>query len=146
MATFNSRFMKNLCYALLTLVLCLSACKPKTPPDIWDKEKMTEFLVEAQLLEAKISVQELPKPQADSLYARSYEELFAFYNTTREIWQKNIEYYRDKPTEMNEIYKEVVERLTLLENMKTVDKQEVFEKNISAHKKFIKQTDTTQNK
>jgi len=103
----------SFCFALLSL----SACQWNSlPPDIWEKEQMTEFLVEAQLVEAKVDAQELPKQQKDSLYTSSYEELFAYYNTTREIWQKNIEYYRDKPEEMDEIYKEVVLRLTLLES------------------------------
>jgi superfamily II DNA or RNA helicase len=98
-------------------MLCLSSsCKQKSPPDIWEKEKMIEFLVDAQLLEAKVTTKELPKKQRDSLYARFYEELFAYHNTTQEIWQKNIEYYRDKPEEMDDIYKEVVLQLTLLES------------------------------
>ena len=112
----NSRLMKNLCCLLSMLLLCLSACIQKLPPDIWEKEKMVEFLVEAQLIEAKISVEELPKKQSDSLYAYYYEELFAYHNTTQEIWKKNIEYYRDKPEEMDDIYKEVILQLTLLES------------------------------
>ena len=103
----------SFCFALLSL----SACQWNTlPPDIWEKEQMTEFLVEAQLVEAKVETKEFSKKQKDSLSACLYEELFACYNTTREIWQKNIEYYRDKPEEMDDIYKEVVLRLTLLES------------------------------
>jgi hypothetical protein len=98
------------------LLLSLSACKQNLPPDIWKKEKMIEFLVDAQLLEAKVSTKELPKQQSDSLYACYYEELFTYHNTTQEIWKKNIEYYRDKPEEMDDIYKEIIARLTLLES------------------------------
>jgi len=123
MAMRNRRLMKNLCYILLMTVLCLSACKQKLPPDIWEKEQMIEFLTEALLLEAKVSTAELPKQKTDSLYNCYYEELFAYYNTTQEIWQKNIEYYKDKPRKMDDIYKEVVSRLTLLENIKPHEHQ-----------------------
>ena len=108
--------MKNRCCLLLILLLCLSACKQNLPPDIWEKEKMIEFFVDAQLLEAKISTQDLSKTQSDSLYARYYEELFTYYNTTPEIWKKNIDYYCSKPGEMDEIHKEIVARLTLIES------------------------------
>jgi hypothetical protein len=97
-------------------LLCLSACKPKLPPDIWEKEKMIEFLVDAQLLEAKVSNQNLPKEKSDSLLACYYKKLFDYHYTTHEIWQKNNEYYRNKPEELDEIYKEVVSQLTLLES------------------------------
>jgi len=97
-------------------MLCLPSCKQTLPPDIWEKETMIEFLVEVQLVEAKVSTSDLPKKQRDSLYTLYYEELFAYYNTTRYIWQKNIDYYRDKPEEMDDIYKEVVQQLTLLES------------------------------
>ena len=125
MAIFNGRLMKNICCILLIVfVLCLSACKQKSlPPDIWEKEKMIEFLVEAQLLEAKVSIKDLPRKQSDSLYACYYEELFACYNTTREIWKKNIEYYRDRPEEMDDIYKEIIARLTLIESTGTHEPQ-----------------------
>jgi len=113
---FNGRFMKNICCILLMFMLFLPSCKHTLPPDIWEKETMVEFLVEAQLVEAKVSTSDLPKKQRDSLYTRYYEELFAYYNTNHEIWQKNIDYYRDKPEEMDDIYKEVVLRLTLLES------------------------------
>ena len=104
-------------YKIFCVLFLLSACKWQTlPPDIWQKEQMAEFIIEAQLVKAKVDAQELPNQQKDSLYASSYEELFAYYNTTREIWQKNIEYYSEKPEEMDEIYKEVVLRLTLLES------------------------------
>ena len=103
-------------FVLFLFLLLLPSCTPPLPPDIWEKEQMTEFLIEAQLIEAKVDAKELPKKQKDSLYACFYEELFASYNTTREIWQKNIQYYRDKPEEMDEIYKEVVSRLTLMES------------------------------
>jgi len=109
--------MKNIsCILFIVFVLCLPACKQNLPPDIWDKEKMIEFLVDAQLLEAKVSIAELSRKQSDSLYACYYEELFAYHNTTQEIWEKNTEYYRDKPEEMDDIYKEVISRLTLLES------------------------------
>ena len=125
MVTLNHRLMKKLCCVLFTaLVLCLSACKPSLPPDIWEKEKMIEFLVDAQLLEAKVSVKDLPKKQSDSLYARYYKELFAYYNTTQEIWVKNMEYYHNKPERMDDIYKEVISRLTLLESIKQHEPKE----------------------
>jgi hypothetical protein len=106
-------------------LLCLSACKQSLPPDIWEKEKMIEFLVDAQLLEAKVSIEELPKKQSDSLYACYYEELFAYHNTTREIWLKNMKYYRDRPEEMDDIYKEIISRLTLLETTKVNEQQKL---------------------
>jgi len=108
--------MKKIYLLLLFLAFCLSACKQKLPPDIWGKEQMITFLVDAQLLEAKVSVKDLPKKESDSLYACYYEELFAYYNTTREIWEKNMNYYRDKPEEMDDIYKEIIARLTLMES------------------------------
>jgi len=118
---FNGRFMKNICCILLMFMLCMPSCKHTLPPDIWEKETMIEFIVEAQLVEAKVLTSDLPKKQRDSLYTRCYEELFAYYNTNQVIWQKNIDYYRDKPEEMDDIYKEVVLRLTLLES--TVQQQ-----------------------
>jgi hypothetical protein len=118
MTMLNGRIMKKLCRILfIVFALCLLSCKPNLPPDIWEKEKMIEFLVDAQLLEAKVSIVDLSRKQSDSLYTRYYEELFAYHNTTQEIWKKNIEYYRDKPEEMDDIYKEVISRLTLLESI-----------------------------
>jgi len=117
--------MKKICCIFFTLfVLCLPACKhKKLPPDIWEKEKMIAFLIDAQLLEAKVTIKELPKNQSDSLYACYYEELFACHNTTREIWGKNTEYYRDRPEELDDIYKEIIARLTLIESMVTQEPQ-----------------------
>jgi hypothetical protein len=113
---FNSRLMKNICCLLILFLLCLSACKQNLPPDIWEKEKMIEFLVDAQLLEAKVSTKQLSKRENDSLYACYYEELFAYHHTTQEIWEKNMKYYRNRPEEMDDIYKEIIARLTLLES------------------------------
>lgn len=115
----NSRLMKNICCIAFALLLFPLACKQKSlPPDIWEKEQMTEFLFESLLLEAKVSIQELSKEQRDSLCAHYYEELFSCHNTTREIWGKNMNYYRDKQKEIDDIYKEIITRLTLLENTK----------------------------
>jgi hypothetical protein len=116
MMIFSTRLMKNLCFILILFLLCLSACKQNLPPDIWKKEKMIEFLVDAQLLEAKVTTKNLPKQQNDSLYACYYEELFVYHNTTLEIWSKNMDYYKDKPEELDEIYKKVVSCLTILES------------------------------
>jgi hypothetical protein len=108
---------KKYCIFLLSTLFLIIGCEQKnTPPDIWSRETMVNFLTEAQLLEAKISIKKLPTEQRDSLYLIYYEELFAAFNTDRETWAKNMEYYKNDPETLDEIYTEVISRLNLLES------------------------------
>jgi hypothetical protein len=84
------------------------------PSGVLSKEKMTDLFVEINLAESSLRVGTPPHNQtADSIYQKSQLlKVFEKYEVTPEDFTKSLTYYSEHVLELNEIYLEVINRLT----------------------------------
>lgn len=101
--------------AVLVLLLALGACvDPERPEDegLLDRERFTEVLLEAQLLEARVNHELVMEQLVNIPTDRYYDDLFRKHGTDREQFARTYAYYAARPEELSEIYEEIITELT----------------------------------
>ncbi|MDD4848746.1 MAG: DUF4296 domain-containing protein [Bacteroidales bacterium] len=81
----------------------------------WNREKIIEVFTEVQLIEAKLetisNIQE-----RDSLAHVYYQSLWNEHQTNQQEFDQVFEYYAQRPEKMEELYAEIITRLTLMQS------------------------------
>lgn len=93
----------------LLLLNLIIACGEKLPRGVVSKKELPDLLVELHLLDANLTT--IPIDSARMQMLPAYESIFEFYNIDSTIFVQTIEYYAKRPTDFQEIYKVVNERL-----------------------------------
>lgn len=98
----------------LLLLAMIGACTPsdRTPDGILDRERFTEVLLEATLIEARMNHELVTEQRASIPMDRYYAELFAEKKMTREEFEKSFDHYAARPAEMASIYEDVLTELS----------------------------------
>lgn len=102
----------------LALLLLLAACAPKErlPEGVLDRERFTQALVGATMIEARVS-QEMGVAPADIPPVRAYyAELFREQGIDSAAFRASFDHYALRPLEMKAIYDDVVERLRVMKD------------------------------
>ena len=102
----------------LSSSIFLFSCKEpeKEQPGILPKDKMIDVLVDIHIAEASSESHGLTSIQINQLVAVKYEGVLQKHGITRPQFQTAFDYYLRHPAELDEIYQEVVNRLTALES------------------------------
>ena len=112
--------MKRPTVLLLILISFLFSCIQNSheqyPSGILSKEKFTDLLKDCQLAESAINIKKLKQPN-DNMYSRKlYKEVFKKHQITEDQFNANIDYYKDKPKELLQIYSDVVDSLSKIQS------------------------------
>lgn len=99
---------------LLLFVALLMACdrQEKKPDYVWEKERFIEVLTEFQIAESIVRLRYHHFP--DSIYADDsiYHAMYQKMEITEAEFDSNYHYYMRDPEEMEEIYQELITRLS----------------------------------
>lgn len=103
---------------LLFAVLCYASCSgdnAAVPAGILSKDKMIEVLLDVHLAESSVNSRGLTNLQLNQLIATRYDGILKSHETTFPEFKKSFDYYLQHPEQFEEIYQEIVNRLTALE-------------------------------
>src|SRR6188768_4400439 len=94
----------------ILLVLLMAACSSseERPADLLPREKFTEVLMEAQLIEARVNQESVMDKQADVPAKTYYAEMFKVQGVTEEEFKRTFDWYVAHPAELKDIYNEVL--------------------------------------
>jgi hypothetical protein len=104
-----------LCFSFLLFLFSCSSETVKAPAGILPKDKMIDVLVDVHIAESSTESRGLTATQVNSLVLAKYEEVMKKHGTTMEAFKASFTYYEHHPDVFDEIYQEVVNRLTALE-------------------------------
>jgi hypothetical protein len=113
----NLRFLSFIC-----IVLLLGACRQgdmmnPMPSDLLTKEQMIPLLVDIHLTEASLKLNQatiLPK-DIKLYYSSAYTPVFKKHKTSPEQFDRSLQWYTRHIDKLDEIYTEVITRLSKLE-------------------------------
>lgn len=111
--------MKGFFFSILFLLVAVSCNqKEKLPPGILPEEKMIAVMVEFQLAEAAI-LQKQKKGEDINFYTQYYYNSILDKNKiTRKEFTESVDYYKTRMDAMDELYTEVLNRLSGMQSEK----------------------------
>ena len=103
-------------YLVLIVGLMMSCAKKNVviPPDVIPVKQMIEVLTDVHLAEAAKDVA-MPTDTSKHTIDVYYTFIFKKYNLTKEKFQKSLNFYKSNPELMEEMYAEVINRLSELQ-------------------------------
>ena len=95
---------------VLLWVLGMAACSSseEQPADLLPREKFTEVLLEAQLIEARVNHEAVIDKKADIPDKSYYAEMFKEQGVTKEAFKTTFNWYVAHPAELKDIYNDVL--------------------------------------
>lgn len=95
----------------LLLVVACSQREEPTPVDVLSREKFTNVLLEAQLIEARVN-QELVVAQQGTIASEQYYlDMFEAQGTNRAEFERSFGYWSGRPADMKAIYEDIIAEL-----------------------------------
>lgn len=115
--------MKKLKYIIVALALIvIAACgngnKPqeKRPDDIIPKAKMIDLMVDMYIIESANNMRMMDRDTLKPSYGDFFATTMEKYDVTLDEFERSLQYYSEKPEDINEIYDETLERLSKMES------------------------------
>ncbi|NUM51971.1 MAG: DUF4296 domain-containing protein [Flavobacteriales bacterium] len=98
---------------LLFYILCSCNMKEERMPDeILNEKEMVALMSDMQLAEAIVKLQ-VNRVDSTSFFTDSlFSQVFKKHNVSKEKFKKNFDYYNSNPVLMEEIYNQVIEKLS----------------------------------
>jgi EAL domain-containing protein (putative c-di-GMP-specific phosphodiesterase class I) len=98
------------------LLFFLASCRgTHSDNPIIDKEKFIAILIDIHLTEASL-MQSNPFEKGRTVsMIMQYDKIFEKHQVSREDFMQTFDYYRQHPKEMDELYNEITERMTIKE-------------------------------
>ena len=101
---------------VIMIILGLSCCNKKQVPEgILTRDKMVAVMSELYVTEQKISTLGVKRDSLSQMFDVMKEKVFAAQGITDSIFRKSMDYYMDRPLEMETIYTSLVDSLNLRE-------------------------------
>ena len=104
---------------LLLLCSCYSTHEPppEAPPDnLIDKDKVVLIMADVEIAEAALRQKENQGHEIAETSEAYYYAIFASYEVSKEQFDSSMAYYRRDMEALNEIYEEVITRLSVIES------------------------------
>ena len=89
---------------------------PNTSKDILPKDSMILILTDMHLADADAQVRNLMLDSSRALLKSNYRIIFAHYRINQQRFKKSLNYYTQRPKELDEMYAQVVNNLSKLNN------------------------------
>jgi len=101
---------------ILAILSCFSCnqiepVKVKTPQELLNHDKMATILTDMHLTEAIASVND----SLSHLPLNRYAPIFKKHGITEQTFKESFNYYKLRPVEIDSIYADVIQRLSLME-------------------------------
>jgi len=98
---------------IISLFLLFTSCEiaDKKPENIFSQEKMTEVIMDMQLLEATFNSRLLHVKDKDTKMRIYYDEIFSHHEISEISFNESYSYYQDYPKQLEQIYEKVFEEL-----------------------------------
>lgn len=94
---------------ILVLMLLFGCAAPEEPPvDLLPREKFTEVLLEAQLIEARVNHESVIDKKTDVPDKSYYADMFKAQGVTEEAFKTTYDWYVKRPEELKDIYNDVL--------------------------------------
>ncbi|MBL7950646.1 MAG: DUF4296 domain-containing protein [Flavobacteriales bacterium] len=103
--------MKRIFFAPLLFAACSNGAETQ-PADVLPRERFSETLLEAQLIEARMNHELVVSHHSAIPADQYYAEMFKAQGTTREQFQRSFTYYSGRPEEMKAIYEGILDELS----------------------------------
>lgn len=99
---------------VLLMAVLLAACgrQDAAPEGLLSREKFTQVLTEAELIEARLNHEMVLEQRLDSPVKRYYAEMFAEQGVTEEEFRRTFDHYTQRPEELRAIWEDVLTELT----------------------------------
>lgn len=98
---------------VLSFLLACTSPKERIPEGILSQNEFANILKEVHLAEGVFELQKTNgKEDAQNALSNSYQTIFSSHNINETIFQKTLEYYANHPSELEEIYTDVLGELT----------------------------------
>ena len=98
---------------ILSFLLACSSPKERIPEGTLSQKEFASLLKEVHLAEGGFELQKTNgKEDAQNALSNSYQTIFSSHNIDETIFQKTLEYYANHPSELEEIYADVIEEIT----------------------------------
>ena len=98
---------------VLSFLLACTSPKERIPEGILSQNEFANILKEVHLAEGGFELQKTNgKEDAQNALSNSYQTIFSSHNIDETIFQKTLEYYANHPSELEEIYADVIKGIT----------------------------------
>ena len=98
---------------VFSFLLACSSSQESMPEEILSQNEFASILKEVHLAEGVFELQKTNiKEGAQNALSNSYQKIFSSHNINETIFQKTLEYYANHPSELEEIYADVIEEIT----------------------------------
>jgi hypothetical protein len=98
------------------VIFGLSCCKKKQVPEgILTRDQMVAVMSELYITEQKVTTLGVKRDSLGRVFDVMKEKLFAKQGITDSVFRKSMDYYMDRPLEMETIYTALVDSLNLRE-------------------------------
>lgn len=108
---------------LFILILLLSSCynihdgkKIPKPDDLIDRDKLVLVITDMEIAESTIREKLNLGQEIDGLQEEYYYAIFEKHDITKEQLDNSMAYYKQDLDELNDIYEEVITRLSVMES------------------------------
>jgi hypothetical protein len=104
-------------YAVFLVLLAVFACNKKTdkPHDILSQDDMVKVMAEVYIAEEKVNSLALARDSAERVFTHFQQRVFETTGIPDSVFKKSIDYYMERPKEMEKIYSVLVDSLQLRE-------------------------------
>jgi transposase len=111
----NIRFPRYIFIFLLPLFFsCYHENKvdAKVPEHLLSKSEMVSVLTDVQIAEGALTYRRTRRIEQQGFREAAYDKIFSNYGITAKILNENINYYNNDPGQMEEIYEQVLAKLS----------------------------------
>ena len=108
----STRHLAFSCMLALSFMLACADKKEGPPPEVLKKDKMIEVMTDMEIAEAILKTRSNERPADTVQAAEFYQGVFHKHGISREEYRKSYQYYARRPSDMEVMYKEVINLLS----------------------------------
>lgn len=114
-------YLKYKNFLFVVLVIIAVSCKQEKTEGILSKKDMVSILIRLHLAEAKTNNSYLIMDTLKIYFHLMEDSIFKAYNTDKSSFEKSYQYYMGNAHEMEKMYTQIVDSLSLREAIKSVN-------------------------
>lgn len=104
--------MKEVLFASCIMLLSSCGTDNSLPTDVLSKQRFTELMVEAQLIESRVNYEMIMEHKVTVPTGAYYDELLSREGISKEVFERTFDQYAADPEVFKEIFDEVLVELS----------------------------------